>query len=192
MMRPATVIWSLWIAFTASWLLAAWWSNSTDKRLGLRRELFYRLLLLVGGLVLLIPAHGYQGPLRLWHVTRAQAWVCIVLIAGGFAFSWWARVHLGALWSGAIVRKSAHRVIDTGPYALVRHPIYTGILLAVYATATAKGTVPGVLGALIITLGLWMKAALEERWLSAELETGEYVRYRQRIPMLIPFGPRGT
>jgi protein-S-isoprenylcysteine O-methyltransferase Ste14 len=82
-------------------------------------------------------------------------------------------------------------VIDTGPYSLVRHPIYTGILLAVVATAAAKGTVFGVAGALTIMLGLWMKARLEESWLSEELDNSAYEAYRRRVPMLVPFGPTG-
>ena len=65
-------------------------------------------------------------------------------------------------------------MVDTGPCGIVRHPIYTGILLAVYATAAAKGTILGVLGALIITVGLWMKARLEEGWLRKELDPGAY------------------
>jgi protein-S-isoprenylcysteine O-methyltransferase Ste14 len=99
-------------------------------------------------------------------------------------------VHLGALWSGNITTKQAHRVVDSGPYGIVRHPIYTGILLAAYATAAAKGTIPGVLGALLVTVGLWMKARLEETWLKAELGGDAYGTYRQRVPMLIPFGPK--
>jgi protein-S-isoprenylcysteine O-methyltransferase Ste14 len=75
-------------------------------------------------------------------------------------------------------------------YRIVRHPIYTGILLAVYASAAAKGTILGLLGALLITLGIWMKARLEERWLREELDPGAYDDYRGRVSMLVPFGPR--
>lgn len=101
------------------------------------------------------------------------------------------QLGLGALWSGSVTAKANHRVVDTGAYAIVRHPIYTGILLATYATAAAKGTVPGVIGAVLVTLGLWMKARLEEGWLAARLEPDAYRLYRRRVPMLFPFGPRG-
>ena len=70
-----------------------------------------------------------------------------------------------APWSGQVTKKADHRVVDTGPYRIVRHPICTGILLAIYATVALKGTVLVIAGALIITLGLWMKARLEEGWL---------------------------
>jgi protein-S-isoprenylcysteine O-methyltransferase Ste14 len=186
-MRPGVAIIILWAAFAVSWLVAAWWNNTAEKHAGMRAEMPYRIVLLVGGIIFAIPAHHYYGPLRLWFVTQTEAWICVGLIALGFAFSWWARVHLGALWSGQITRKTDHRVIDTGPYSLVRHPIYTGILIAVAATAGAKGTVYGIVGALTITLGLWIKARLEESWLAQELDQGAYAGYRQRVSMLVPW-----
>jgi protein-S-isoprenylcysteine O-methyltransferase Ste14 len=190
MLRPGPAIITLWAVFWISWLLAAAWSAKSERRVGIKGQLAYRIVLIAGALALLPRSHGYQGPLRLWRVTLEEAWICAAALALGLAFSWWARIHLGALWSGWITRKADHRVIDTGPYALVRHPIYTGILLGVYATAAAKGTIPGVLGALLVTLGLWMKARLEERWLHQELDPGAYEDYRRRVPMLIPFAPR--
>ena len=190
-MHPGIAIVGLWALWGLSWLAAAWWSNSTEKRVGLGAELGYRIVQLSGVLLLLVPAHGYEGVLRLWHIGWTGAWICVALIALGLAFCWWARIHLGRLWSGMVTRKTDHRVIDTGPYALVRHPIYTGILLAVLATMAAKGTVPGIAGAVLITVGLWMKARIEERWLAQELGPGDYEAYRCRVPMLLPFGPKG-
>jgi protein-S-isoprenylcysteine O-methyltransferase Ste14 len=189
-MHPALVIAGLWIAFVASWIAAMLWSSRADKRLGLGSEIGYRAVLIVGGIIFFIPAHGYEGPLRLWNTTRAQVWIEIALIVVGFAFSWWARIYLGPLWSGTITKKPDHRVVDTGPYGLVRHPIYTGILLAVFATAAAKGTILGIGAALLITIGLWMKARLEERWLRQELGSDNYDAYRRKVPMLVPFSPR--
>jgi protein-S-isoprenylcysteine O-methyltransferase Ste14 len=190
LLRPGFVIIALWALFWISWIAAALWSNPVEKRVGIKQELRYRIILIVGALVLLPRARGYHGPLRLWPVTLDEAWIWTALIACGFAFSWWARLHLGVLWSGSITRKADHKVVESGPYALVRHPIYTGILLAVYATAGVKGTILGIVGALIVTLGIWMKARLEEGWLSKELEAGAYADYRRRVPMLLPFGPR--
>jgi protein-S-isoprenylcysteine O-methyltransferase Ste14 len=69
-------------------------------------------------------------------------------------------------------------------------PIYTGILLAAYATMSAKGTALAIAGVLGTTLGLWMKARLEEEWPRAELGAETYDAYRKRVSMLLPFGPR--
>jgi protein-S-isoprenylcysteine O-methyltransferase Ste14 len=189
-MTPALVIGLLWIGFVLSWIAAIPWSSKPEKRLGLGREVVYRILLIVGGIVFFIPAHGYEGPLRLWYLPWSAVWPTVGLIALGFAFAWWARIWLGTLWSGQITRKADHRVVDTGPYRIVRHPIYTGMLLAIYATAALKGTLLGIAGAALITLGIWMKAQLEEGFLRSELGVEAYDAYRRRVPMLVPFGPR--
>jgi protein-S-isoprenylcysteine O-methyltransferase Ste14 len=188
-MRPGIAIIALWVLWAVSWLLAAGWVAKTQKQETWRAQLGYRSLLVLGAFILGIPAHGYSGALRLWQVDRPEAWLCVVLIAVGIAFAWWARIGMGRLWSGRITRKAGHVVLDSGAFALVRHPIYAGLLLAVYATAAAKGTLWGVAGALLVTIGIAMKARREERWLTAEL--GEpYSAYRRRVPMLFPLRVR--
>ena len=107
-------------------------------------------------------------------------------------FWWWARIQLGPRWSGRVTTKTDHRVVDKGLYAIVRHPIYTGLLLAVYGTTALKGTLYGIVGALLVTIGLWMKARLEEDWLRQELGGDAYDGYRRRVPMLIPGGRLGV
>ncbi len=105
---------------------------------------------------------------------------------GGYLFCWWARVHLGRLWSGTVTLKPDHRVVDTGPYRLVRHPIYTGLILSALATAAEKGTVLGFAGVALIVVGFWLKARLEEGFLRKELGPKAYDSYAARTPMLIP------
>jgi protein-S-isoprenylcysteine O-methyltransferase Ste14 len=95
---------------------------------------------------------------------------------------------LGTLWSGRVTRKAGHHVIDTGPYGLVRHPIYTGLLLAVIATALLKPDGLSLAGVALLVLGFVVKARLEERFLSEELGP-DYAAYRHRVPMLVPFWP---
>src|SRR5450432_3399825 len=112
-----------------------------------------------------------------------MAFLCII----GFGFAWWARIHLGQLWSAFVTRKADHRIIDTGPYGIVRHPIYTGIILAAIAMAIVKGTVIAIAGALLATLGFWVKARLEEGFLREQLGAEEYDSYSRRVPMLVPF-----
>lgn len=190
MIYPHQAIGLLWLGWVVSWIGAAWWSNRTEKRAPLGAELAYRLPMFAGTVLVFIPAHRYDGPLRLWHVGWSGAWVCVALIAAGIAFAWWARIHLGRLWSGRITRKADHHVVDTGPYALVRHPIYTGLLLAMLATMAAKGVVWGVAGFLLLLAGVWLKARQEEQWLRQELGAEAYDSYRRRVPMLVPFGPK--
>ncbi len=189
-MRPAIAIIALWIAWAISWIAAASWTARTEKSIRPSGEIAYRALMIVGYIVLAIPAHGYEGPMRLWHVGWGGAWGCVALIFLGFAFCWWARIHLGLLWSGNITKKADHHLIDSGPYAIVRHPIYTGILAAVLGTMIAKGTILGIVGTALSITGLWMKARLEEGWLRNELGPDTYDAYRRRVPMLVPFGPK--
>ena len=109
----------------------------------------------------------------------------------GFAFCWWARLHLGRLWSASITKKENHRVVDSGPYGYVRHPIYTGLYISTLGTVLIKGTVLGLAGGVLVMLSFYWKARLEERWLRDELGAEVYDAYARRVPMLIPFWPAG-
>jgi protein-S-isoprenylcysteine O-methyltransferase Ste14 len=133
------------------------------------------------------PSHPLFTPIQLWQTPIALGWACFGLVVAGFLFCWWARLHLGQLWSGNITLKADHRVVDTGPYRLVRHPIYTGMILAALATALEKGTILGLVGVALITFGFWLKARMEERFLRAELGPEAYDAYAKRTPMLAPF-----
>src|SRR5690242_2015451 len=113
-MRPGVAIILLWLAWAVSWFAAALWSRRPASRLGMRKQLGYRLVICIAAAALFVRAHGYEGPLRLWHIGWTGAWICVAVIAGGFGFCWWARIHLGALWSGSITRKPEHHIVDTG------------------------------------------------------------------------------
>lgn len=184
--NPWHVIGVTWLAWVASWFIAALWSRQIAARPNFGDEMLYRIVTGVGALMLFgIIIH--LGPLDLsWRVTPAFAWGMAALTFVGFAFCWWARLHLGTLWSGMVTRKENHRIVETGPYALVRHPIYTGLILSAFATAFAIGHIESVLGAGLIALGCWIKARLEERFLSQDLGP-DYAAYRQRVKMLVPF-----
>jgi len=126
----------------------------------------------------------------LYHVGDLGTYLFAVVVVLGISFTWWARIHLGRFWSNAITRKEGHRVIDTGPYGLVRHPIYTGLIGAMIATGIAVGTATALLGAALIAVGLWQKARMEEGFLTTELGADAYGPYCRRVPMLVPFLPQ--
>jgi protein-S-isoprenylcysteine O-methyltransferase Ste14 len=63
----------------------------------------------------------------------------------GLSITWWARIYLGRVWSGVVTCKEDHKLIDTGPYAFIRHPIYTELVIALFATAAVEATVPAML-----------------------------------------------
>ena len=91
------------------------------------------------------------------------------------------------MWSGPITRQHDHHVVETGPYAIVRHPIYTGLTLCVIATAIVQGTPTSFIGAALMTLCYCIKALLEERFLRQELGAQGYDAYSKRVPMFVPF-----
>ena len=108
------------------------------------------------------------------------------MTAAGFAFCWWARLHLGKLWSGFVTLKEGHYIVDTGPYGLVRHPIYTGVMFAALMTALLRATPLAFAGFALVVLGLSMIAKTEERFLSEQLGAEAYGSYKKRVPMLVP------
>jgi protein-S-isoprenylcysteine O-methyltransferase Ste14 len=190
LIRPSVVFAIIWIGWMVSWFAASFWSARTEKREASWETSAYRAAVLIGGLLLLHSARRMLSEARLWHVSYGGACALAGLTFAGIVFAWWARLHLGRLWSSAITRKEGHRVVDSGPYALVRHPIYTGLLVAIFATAAAQATASGCAGAALVAFGLWLKARTEERFLTRELGADAYSDYRRRVPMLVPFTAR--
>jgi protein-S-isoprenylcysteine O-methyltransferase Ste14 len=187
--EPFRLFVSLWVAFLASWFIAAFWRAPTTQR-SLAWPVWVSRILVVAGFVLLNHrASAWLGARRMWHVGYHGADVLALLMVPGFAFCWWARLHLGRLWSANVVLKADHRVVQSGPYRFVRHPIYTGILCSMLMTALAEATWVALAGVAVTTLGFAIKAREEERFLSAELGPDAYAAYRRRVPMLVPFWP---
>jgi protein-S-isoprenylcysteine O-methyltransferase Ste14 len=181
---------ALWVLWVASWIIAARWADPAAKRPAASEAVLYRLATTGGAVALAVGDRFDGGPM--WSSGPAGAWTLVALAALGLAFTWWARLYLGRLWSSSVTRKADHHVVDTGPYAIVRHPIYTGIILALCATALLKASPIGIAGVLVMIYGFWTKAKLEERFLSEQLGVEAYGSYRRRVPMLLPFGPRSA
>ena len=177
-------IW-LWAVWVVSWLIAAFFRNRAVARAPIAGEAVHRVVTIAGALLLFGSPSIFQTVAR-WRVTMSVGWVLTALIVIGLLITWWARVTIGRLWSSDVSRQEAHRVVDWGPYRFVRHPIYTGISLAAFATAPLRGSVGAVMGAALIAYGLYLKGRLEERFLRRELGA-PYDAYARRTPMLIPF-----
>ncbi len=177
------LFWSIWFA---SWMAASRWSSPAVARPAMATAWLYRVTTTVGAILILCSGMRWLPSPRLWSVGYTAAQVLAFLTLPGFLFTWWARLHLGRLWSSSVTRKDAHRVVDTGPYGIVRHPIYTGLIAAFLVSAIASGTVAAVIGFVSVVFGFWVKARLEERFLAAELGADAYGAYRRRVPMLVP------
>jgi protein-S-isoprenylcysteine O-methyltransferase Ste14 len=176
-----------WAVWFISWLAAATWSMPTRTRAKSPLEPAYRLLTSFGAVFLFgFGARWVSSDRPLWQIGRIAAWTLAIIGIGGFVFSWWARLVLGRLWSANVTLKAEHVIVTRGPYRLVRHPIYSGILLAVLATAVLRGTASSCVGAALIGLGLFIKARVEEDFLKQELGEQAYADYAGRVPMLVP------
>ena len=197
-----TVVWSGWtaswptellalilVAWLISWAVGSFWSGRTEKHIMTWDSRAYRIPILAGAVLFTPWTAQALGEEPIWHAGDGGTYLLAGLTLAGTLFTWWARIHLGRFWSNAITRKEGHRVIDTGPYGLVRHPIYTGLIGAILATGAAVGTVTALFGALLIAFGLWQKARMEESFLTTELGADAYGSYCRRVPMLVPFLP---
>ena len=187
--QPSEAFQVIWIAWVVSWVAASLWSGRTEKRAATREMWIYRIVIFAGAILIAPWTAQVLGERPTWQAGYYGAYALVGVMLTGLALTWWARIHLGCLWSSAITRKEKHRLIETGPYAFVRHPIYTGLIIALLATAAIEATLAALVGALLIVFGLWVKARAEERFLSTELAPETYESYRRRVPMLVPFLP---
>lgn len=115
-------------------------------------------------------------------------WVVLIGLAvhiSSALFAVWARRHLGRNWSGAITAKVDHELIRTGPYRLVRHPIYSAMLGMFLGTALVSGELHALLGVIIIAVAYWRKIRLEEQHLRGVFGAA-YDEYRRKSWALIP------
>ena len=176
----------LWVVWAAYWIIAARHTLINRRTESLLTGASYRVLLALG--VILFAFSGFHlSPTTtfLWPQSVATLAIGLCLALIGLSIAVWARRHLGKYWSGRITLKVDHHVIQSGPYAFVRHPIYSGILLALLSTVICIGTVRSCIAIALMFVSFVLKLTLEERWLCAHLGA-EYEGYRRRVKALIP------
>jgi protein-S-isoprenylcysteine O-methyltransferase Ste14 len=174
------VLWILWLVY---WLIEARNTAPTQKSESLLTGLLYRGATIVG-IFLIFGSQKSMNP-HLWPVSAPVLCGAVILMICGFAFSIWARRHLGRYWSARVTLKEGHKLIESGPYGLVRHPIYSGLLLSMAATVMTIGTASSVCGYFVLVAALIFKLRAEERLLAANLGS-VYEDYQKRIKALIP------
>ena len=178
-----------WLALGVVWLLAAFASKRTIQRqTGASRLLHIGLVSLGVALIFNLYQWFDGGWLATRIVPRANAYILggtIVTIAG-ILFCIWARLVLGSNWSGTVTIKENHELVRRGPYQIVRHPIYTGILLGMLGTAFVYGFARCFVGVLIVGLAFWLKLQTEEQFMVQQFGE-QYVQYRREVRALIPY-----
>jgi protein-S-isoprenylcysteine O-methyltransferase Ste14 len=177
----------IWGALGLVWLVGLAFTKRTVRSQGYGTRVFHLLFALLGFALVGSGHYFRQGWLGMRFLPDSPAWAFtgLALTLVGCLFAIWARLTLGANWSGRATVKAGHELIVSGPYALARHPIYTGLLLAAAGTALARGEWRCILGIVLIALAFAVKIGQEEK-LMLQTFPQAYPQYRQRVKALIP------
>ena len=180
-MRAIEVVFAVgWAAFWLYWLVAA--VSTKRSRLSWSPELRIRAVLVVV-VILMIRSGVFRD-----HGVNTDPWratLGLILFAVGLGFAVWARVHIGRNWGPPMTHKDEPELVTSGPYRLVRHPIYSGILAAGVGTAVALNWIwliaVGLAGVYFV-----YSATVEERYLSEQFPD-TYPAYKRTTKMVVPF-----
>jgi protein-S-isoprenylcysteine O-methyltransferase Ste14 len=193
-----TVIFGCWAIYILVWAVSAF-NVKRDIRGGYGNigQQFWLLRLVVAAIILLFVAariatgtahftnFGLIFSRRIFTQSTVLDWAGAALSVLGVAFAIWARVHLGRNWSPRPAAKEQHELVTTGPYAYVRHPIYTGLLLMALGTALT-GSIWGI-GVFMVAILIFVSRIGREEKIMLELFPDAYPRYQARTKRLIPW-----
>jgi protein-S-isoprenylcysteine O-methyltransferase Ste14 len=163
------VVDAAWLVFGVYWIASAFRVRKKIKREPATQALA-RIVLLCVAFILFYSSDPRFGILNERFIPHRE-WIRglgAALTVAGVTFAIWARYHIGQYWSGAVALKVGHQLIRTGPYSRIRHPIYTGILLALTGTTLLIGQYRAIVALAIWVIGLTWKASREEALLAGE------------------------
>lgn len=181
------IIPGLWVLWCVTWVVLARGAKKTKWRESFRSRMSYAAPGAVAFISLCFTAPPDQfwfRPFLPW--SPVFLWGGVLLMLAGFALTIWARLVLAGNWSATVTLKQDHELISRGPYRLVRHPIYSGLLLASVGTALPREDWRAVAALGLILLSILRKAAIEEVKLSQHFGAA-YQDYRRRTKALIPY-----
>jgi protein-S-isoprenylcysteine O-methyltransferase Ste14 len=182
----ALAIPGLWATWGLYWMIASAFAKPVRRRESAASRMSHVLPLALGAA--LLASRRLAGPVldaRFLPPGLAWFWLGTALVAAGLLFSAAARMQLGGNWSGTVTLKQDHTLTLSGPYRVVRHPIYTGMLLAVLGTAVAEGEWRGLVAFAAVSAAFLRKVRIEERFMLQAFGE-EYARYQREVPALMP------
>jgi protein-S-isoprenylcysteine O-methyltransferase Ste14 len=182
-----------WAIISICWAVFwIYWSFATPRRHSSKRKVARTFTLLNTGLLylgflLILLGRSVSGSLG-WLVVPQTMLIHVmgtVFVIAGVAFAIWSRHSLRTNWRGEVAITEGQQFIRSGPYAIVRHPIYAGMLLGLLGTTLVSSTVASLFGLLLAIISLWQKAWIEEQFLVAEFGA-LYGNYQREVKFLIP------
>lgn len=187
MLSPLRLVAGIWFALLAVWIVGAMTAKPTVRRASRPSRLGQFALNLFAWILLTNrgPSLGCLNERFVPDLPVVSA-IGLALTVAGAAFTLWARFTIGRNWSGAITVKADHELMTGGPYAIVRHPIYSGLLLTLLGTAFVVGEIPGLL-AVALAFVAWKWKSLTEEQVMTEQFGERYLDYKRRVKALIPF-----
>jgi len=179
-----------WAIFLLYWFIAAFTVKRTAEGRGFK-SWGWRFLILAAVFLAIFFKHSgmlleSSSKVILWRRILAVRIAADLITFIGLVIAIWARRTLAGNWSSDVVLKENHELIERGPYAYVRHPIYSGVLLMVLGLAIISGRCGILIAFVILFVGFWFKALQEERLLANHFPQ-EYPKYKQRVKAFIPF-----
>src|SRR3984885_6546014 len=178
---------AVWIFFLLYWQIKAA-NTKTTQRLEPAASRILRVFIFLIAIVLLsttrIPLPWLY--LQLWPAGLWPFWLGAAVTLAGLLFAVWARLYLGTNWSRSVTIKQGHELITTGPYAMVRHPIYTGILTGFLGMAIAISQLRGFIVFVLVFLAFWLKLRIEEEWMRTQFWEA-YAAYARQTAALVPY-----
>ena len=158
-----------WLVFIVYWFISALKGKEAKKTESWQERLRHSLPMLAAYILTFVPLSHYGAfGARVVPASEVFGITGAIATVAGVALAIWARRHLGTNWSSTVSIRSNHELVHTGPYRNIRHPIYTGMLLAFAGTALALGQVRGVVAFATVLIALYFKARKEETFLTQE------------------------
>jgi protein-S-isoprenylcysteine O-methyltransferase Ste14 len=186
-MNGMTICLYLWYAWFAIWILWAMGTKKTQQRESVSSRLSYIVLSVAAFLLMFTDTVQQENWLRtrLFAASLWTEWLGIVITAAGLGFAIWARAYLGRNWSGTVTVKVGHELIRSGPYRSVRHPIYSGMILAMLGTALERCQIRGFIAVVLLYAAFKIKSRIEERTMEATFGQ-QYVEYMSSTGAIVP------
>lgn len=192
MRDPHSLVGLLWLVFILLWLVLGQFNKKASKRVSRWTGWWLRLAIIIGVSIVISVRHHGVGSLIVSlsralpiHPGIVVQWVGVGLCVLGFGLTFWARGYIGRNWGMPMSLREGHELVTSGPYAYIRHPIYSGLMLAMIGSALVEGLLWMILFAFYFAYFL-VSARTEEKMMIAQFPDA-YPAYRRRTRMLIPY-----